>query len=162
MTDQKDLDDMVMNGLLKKVENPPFKEKSLNSKPIKAPKKSTKVKLDSSFTDDVSILNQAQELITIAYELIKKAEDNINEFRKSCLKVDSPTTSFNSNDSINTHESLNSKTPTDLFNSNDSINSSEITPEIKIKKKRIYKKKVSQCDIGDLIQIPTTSDIKPI
>ena len=159
MTDQKDLDDMVMNGLLKKVENPPFKE----PKPVKSkPKKSTKVKLDESFTDDVSILNQAQELITIAYELIKKAEDNINEFRKSCLKVDSPTTSFNSNDSINTHESLNSKTPTDLFNSNDSINSSEITPEIKIKKKRIYKKKVSQCDIGDLIQIPTTSDIKPI
>ena len=142
MTDQKDLDDMVMNGLLKKVENPPFKEpkpikqKSLNSKtsPIKitkepANKKSTKVKLDESFTDDVSILNQAQELITIAYELIKKAEDNINQFKKT---IESPT------------------------------DSSEITPEIKIKKKRIYKKKVSQCDMGDLIQIPTTSEIKPI
>lgn len=137
MTDQKDLDDMVMNGLLKKVENPPFKEpKPLKSKPIKitkepAPKKASKVKLDESFTDDVSILNQAQELITIAYELIKKAEFNINEFKKT----------------------IESKTSTD---------SSDITPEIKKKKKRIYKKKVSQCDIGDLIQIPTTSDIKPI
>ena len=140
MTDQKDLDDMVMNGLLKKVENPPFKEpKPIKSKPIKitkepANKKSTKVKLDESFTDDVSILNQAQELITIAYELIKKAEDNINQFKKT---IESPT------------------------------DSSDITPEIKIKKKRIYKKKVSkelnaQCDIVDLIQIPTTSDIKPI
>jgi hypothetical protein len=129
MTDQKDLDDMVMNGLLKKVENPPFKE----PKPVKSkPKKSTKVKLDESFTDDVSILNQAQELITIAYELIKKAEDNINEFKKT---IESPS---------------------------DSTDSSEITPEIKIKKKRIYKKKVSQCDMGDLIQIPTTSDIKLI
>ena len=122
MTDQKDLDDMVMNGLLKKVENPPFKEpKPVKSKPIKltkeptdkkASKKSTKVKLDESFTDNVSILNQAQELITIAYELIKKAEDNINEFKKT---IDIP--------------------PTD---------SSDITPEIKIKKKRIYKKKESK------------------
>ena len=111
MTDQKDLDDMVMNGLLKKVENPPFKE----PKPVKSkPKKSTKVKLDESFTDDVSILNQAQELITIAYELIKKAEDNINQFKKT---IESPT---------------------------DSINTNDITPEIKIKKKRIYKKKESK------------------
>ena len=124
MTDQKDLDDMVMNGLLKKVENPPFKEpKPVKSKPIKitkepadikASKKSTKVKLDESFTDDVSILNQAQELITIAYELIKKAEDNINQFKKT---IESPT---------------------------DSINTNDITPEIKIKKKRIYKKKESK------------------
>jgi hypothetical protein len=81
-----DISDMVMNGLLKQIKNEPFKEPKPPKppKPIKEKTSKEKVKKEKVVVDQdpsLSTLEQAQEMIMIAFELIKKAESLIQSFK---------------------------------------------------------------------------------